>query len=182
MGVDELQALVERARSLDPEAWELLYRRVHDQLFGYARRRVGNPEAAEDCVSETLTRAIARIERFTWAGAGFEAWLYGILRNVVREAWRAQARGSWEADLPIAVSNETPLDEVIAGEEAIAVRDAFARLTADEQEVLELRVVAGLSAQEVAAVQGRRAGAVRMAQHRAIGRLRSLLSEVRTDG
>jgi Sigma-70, region 4 len=56
-----------------------------------------------------------------------------------------------------------------SGEEAVSVRRAFARLTTEEQEALELRVIAGLSAQEVAAVQGRRSGAVRMAQHRAIG-------------
>ncbi len=58
------------------------------------------------------------------------------------------------------------------------MRRAFGRLTDDEQELLELRVVGGLSADEVGEVIGKRAGAVRMAQARALSRLRSLLEEV----
>ena len=54
-----------------------------------------------------------------------------------------------------------------------------AACTDDEQELLELRVVGRLSAEEVGEVIGKRAGAVRMAQARALSRLRSLLEEVR---
>ena len=61
------------------------------------------------------------------------------------------------------------------------MRRAFGRLRAEDQELLELRVVAGLSAEQVAAVQGRRAGAVRMAQSRALSRLRELLAEATSD-
>ena len=58
------------------------------------------------------------------------------------------------------------------------MRRAFGRLTDDEQELLELRVVGRLSAEEVGEVIGKRPGAVRMAQARALSRLRSLLEEV----
>ena len=55
------------------------------KLFGFARRRLFDDRAAEDAVSETMTRALDNIERFTWQGGGFDAWLYGIARNVVHE-------------------------------------------------------------------------------------------------
>ena len=58
------------------------------------------------------------------------------------------------------------------------MRQAFARLSDADRELLELRVVAGLSAEEAAAVLGRRPGAVRMAQSRALTRLRRHLGEV----
>ncbi|MBV9285708.1 MAG: hypothetical protein JO176_13890, partial [Acidimicrobiia bacterium] len=62
-------------------------------------------------------------------------------------------------------------------EEAAAVRKAFGRLADGDRELLELRVVGGLSAEETAEALGRRPGAVRMAQSRALGRLRRLLVE-----
>ena len=63
----------------------------------------------------------------------------------------------------------SPLDQVLNDEEAAAVRIAFARLDPAEQELLELRVVSRLSAEEVASVIGKRPGAVRTAQSRAEG-------------
>ena len=59
----------------------------------------------------------------------------------------------------------------------MAVRAAFDRLARHEQEVLELRLVQGLSAEGVGEVLGRGAGAVRMAQSRAVGRLRTFYEE-----
>ncbi|MFT3767472.1 MAG: sigma factor-like helix-turn-helix DNA-binding protein [Minicystis sp.] len=66
---------------------------------------------------------------------------------------------------------------LLGAEASSAVRAAFHRLSAFDQEVLELRVVAGLSSDEVAAVLGKKSGAVRMAQARALERLRELLEQ-----
>jgi RNA polymerase sigma-70 factor (ECF subfamily) len=178
VGDDVTRDLVDRARSFDPDAWEALYRRAYDVLFGYAFRRLRSIEAAEDAVSETMTRAMNSIDRYEWNGQNPDAWLVGIMRNVVLEAYRSTARDGRAVELPVAVADAPAIDLVIADEDAAEVRHAFAKLTADEQEVLELRVVAGLSADEVGEALQRRPGTVRMAQHRAIGRLRSLLPGV----
>ena len=174
-------ALVERARGGDPAAWEALYRSVYPRLLAYAGRRL-DPEAARDAVSEAMARAVARIERFAWSGdgGGFDAWLFAILRHVVIDAQRASAlRASAGADEPdeAPTSAPDPLDCLLGAEASRRVRDAFERLGAFDQEVLELRVVAGLSSDEVASVVGKRPGAVRMAQARALERLRDLLEE-----
>ena len=91
--VDDLQALVARAQQNDADAWEALYRRAYPGLLGYARRRLPSREEADDAVSETFARAYSRIAGFEWAGAGFNAWLFGIIRNVVLEAQRRNRRG-----------------------------------------------------------------------------------------
>ena len=177
----DTQGLVNRARALDADAWAALYEQVYGGLYRYARRRLPSDHAADDAVSETMTRAIDRIDRYSWQGAGFQAWLYGILRNVVHEHRRTTARLVVHDELPMLVPvptlDDTPVDNVVADEEAVAVRRAFGRLRSEDQELLELRVVAGLSAQDVAEVQGRKPGAVRMAQKRALGRLRELMDE-----
>ena len=71
-------------------------------------------------------------------------------------------------------------DGLIADEEALVVRAAFARLSSQDQELLHLRVVAGFTAEQVGAVVGKRAGAIRTAQARALERLRRLLAEAET--
>lgn len=175
----ELKILVSRATAGDADAWEALYRRAYPRLFGYTRRRLRSNHEADDAVSETMLRALNRIAVFTWQGAGFDAWLYGIARNVVQEAHRHSGRDSSNAD---PADTETtaagPLEDLVGREQCAHVRTAFGRLSAEDQEVLELRVVAGLSADGAGEVLGRRPGAVRMAQSRALGRFRSYFEEV----
>ncbi len=175
-GLDELRTLVERARESDPDAWEKLYVRSYPRLYGYARRRVLSHEEAADAVSEAFTRAYAGIERFKWRGGGFDAWMYRILRNVLLETHRRGLRRSvsW---FELAGEEPNPMDHVLANEEGAALRAAFARLAPEDREILELRVVWGLDASEVARIVRKRAGAVRMAQSRALARLRALMLE-----
>jgi RNA polymerase sigma-70 factor (ECF subfamily) len=182
-----LDALVDAARRGDAGAWEALYRRAHPRLLAYARRRLPSDDAARDAVSETMARAVRSIGRYRGEGGGFDAWLSGIVRHVVLDAQRSARRRGGSATVSVSLSavvpevaslDPGPEDVLVGSFEASAVRSAFARLSAADQELLELRVVLGLSSDEVAAVLGKRAGAVRMAQARALERLRSLLSPV----
>jgi RNA polymerase sigma-70 factor, ECF subfamily len=172
------EVLVERARNSDPDAWERLYRDAYPGLLAYARRRLWGRDLADDAVSEAFARAYQRIGRFQWRDAGFNAWLYGILRNVVSEMSRRYRREYGEDHLRwVADPAVEPVEAVILDEEAAAMRAAFSRLSAEDQEVLELRVVGGLDSGEAAALLGKRPGAVRMAQSRALERLRVLMRQ-----
>ncbi len=175
-GLDELRALVERARESDPDAWEELYVRSYPRLHDYARRRLPTREEADDAVSEAFARAYAGIQRFRWRGAGFDGWMYGILRNVILESHRERVRPPMQWFDP-AGEEPGPIEYVLAREEGSELRAAFARLGAEEREILELRVVGGLDAKQAGKVLGKRPGAVRMAQSRALTRLRTLMLE-----
>lgn len=179
MGVIEpdVRELVRRAQASDPDAWEALYRRAYPGLFAYARRRVACWAEADDAVGETFARAYDAIGRFEWRGSGIDGWMFGILRNVVLEANRQATRRAIPTRLD-GHAPDDPLERVLGDEETAAMRVAFGRLPPDDQEVLELRVIGGLDADAVAAVIGKRPGAVRMAQHRALVRLRASLEEV----
>ena len=178
-----LRRVVQRAVQADPDAWERLYRRSYSRLFAYARRRVPTDAAADDAVAETMLRALARIATFTWQGAGFDAWLYGILRNVVLESLRQNGRATSEVLVPDHEEHDTTtmLEALVQRDRHDEVRTAFAQLSSDDQEILEMRVVAGLSAAGVAEATGSTAGAVRMAQSRALQRLRVHYEAVQHD-
>jgi RNA polymerase sigma-70 factor (ECF subfamily) len=144
---------------------------VGSALIAYARRRLPKDEA-DDAVSETFLRAVRRIDDFRWRGAGFDAWLYGILRNVVYEMIRRRRPDDGDRLGAVAGAEDDPLEHAVHLDEAAMLRAAFVRLGPDDQELLELRVVAGLDTSQMAKVLGKRPGAVRMAQSRALARLR----------
>ncbi len=170
----DLPGLVALAKQGDHDAWRVLYERAYPGLMAFASRRLDH-DRARDAVAETMARAVGNIDKFTWQGVGFDSWLFGILRHVVSDAHRSHAREQQRDERRTAVTQLSPLDHVLHDEEAAKVRDAFARLQASDRELLELRVVAGLSCEEVAATLGKRAGSVRMAQSRALQRLRKQL-------
>lgn len=171
---DELAGVVERVKRADPDAWESLYRHSYPRMHAYARMRLPSGETADDAVSEAMARGIAAIGRFGGTNEDLTAWLFGILRNVVREQYRRVRHiDPNDRDLSDVVSlTPGPEAAFVAEAEASEVRKAFGLLDAEEREVLELRVVAGLDAVAVGEVLGKRPGAVRMAQSRALGRLR----------
>ena len=72
---------------------------------------------------------------------------------------------------------EQPEARLVARERAATVRAAFERLEPRDRELLELRVIGGLDATAVAQIVGKRPGAVRMAQERALSNLGAMLGE-----
>lgn len=62
------------------------------------------------------------------------------------------------------------------------VRRALLRLTEDQQEVLVLKFLEGMSNEEIARIMGKPQGAIKSLQHRGLNTLRTLLSpELRRD-
>jgi RNA polymerase sigma-70 factor (ECF subfamily) len=133
--------------------------------------------AAEDVVNEAMARAVAGIGRFRWEAAGFDAWVFGILRRVCSEHHRRRARDGRRLHFDYASPGIEPGEDVELAEDHSRVREAFGRLSRAEQELLELRLIARLSAEDTAAVLGRSPGAIRTAQSRALANLRKLMDE-----
>ncbi len=176
MDTHEQRRLVERAQAGDADAWERLYRAVYSRLRAYAAHH-GGLGVADDLVSETMSRAVAGVGKFEWLSAGFDAWLVGILRRVCAEHHRRNGHRWRFSPLRPVVGERQPGEDLELAEDHAEVRRAFERLKPAEREVLELRVIADLSAEDVAAVLGKTAGTVRTAQSRALAHLRQLMDQ-----
>ena len=89
---NSLRLLVRKAQRGDEHAWDVLFRRSYPKLLAYASRRLPTSELAKDAAGETMTRAVAGIDRLRFERGGFDAWMYGIARHVVldtqRTLWR----------------------------------------------------------------------------------------------
>lgn len=169
-----------RAARADLAAFAPLYDRYHDAVYGYCLRRLGSREGAGDATSQTFTRAMTAIARFH--GGSFRAWLFAIARNVVIDAvrrYRPVLPLDGAGDLPD--RDPSPEQQAVASDQRRQLADALARLTAEQRDVVELRM-AGLTGPEIATALGLSLGAVKSLQFRAYGRLRTLLADLDRTG
>lgn len=165
------------AQAGDEEAFACLFRGVQPALLGYLR--VIAADAAEDVASETWLQVVTGLGRFRGDEAAFRAWVFTIARHRAIDAGRARAR---RRTIPLD-QNELPQgpnapDAGEAAMEAISTQAVVALLAAlpkDQAEIILLRVVAGLSNQDVGRLVGKSPGAVRVAAHRGLRRLAALV-------
>ena len=174
---DEDANLAVRAGKGEPAAFGALYDRYVDQVYRYVFYRVRNDAEAEDLTSEVFMRAMKAIPRYEPRQA-FLAWLYRIARNaVIDRARRARTQVSFEDALahPNADQVVEPDAGLLALSDSKIVREAMARLTPLQQEVIVLRYMEGYSTAEIAVLVGKREGTVRGIQFRALSALRELI-------
>jgi RNA polymerase sigma-70 factor (ECF subfamily) len=172
-------ALVTAAGTGDRVAWEVLYRRLYPLLRAYVARRV-DASHVDDTVSETMMRAVRSIDSYHPGPAGFDGWMFGIARRVCADYHRRVARlrrqdGAAAGMAEVVEQGRAPGDPAAAADDREELRRAFELLPPNDQRVLALRVIAGLSVEQAASVLEKAPGAVRTAQSRALGRLRQLI-------
>jgi len=163
-------------RQLDPHALAALHDQHFPELFRYARYRLGDADAAEDAASETFVRLLEALQRGRGPRSSPRGWLFGTLRHIVDDHYRAAYARGFEAD-PVDADDGTPDAAVEAGEEHGAIRRAMRFLTSEQQHVLTLRFGGGYSLEETAKMMGRKANAIKALQFRALQALRRHLTE-----
>lgn len=159
---------------------EAAFRAVHPDLVAYLRVVVGS--SAEDVASQTWVDALAAADRFSGDADDLRRWLFTTAR---RRAIDHRRRWWQRRVTPLPPDQFEPAaaaaDETEDREATRWALSQIARLQADQSEVVLLRVVAGFTADDVAAITGRTATAVRVIQHRALRRLARELGDLRGD-
>jgi RNA polymerase sigma-70 factor (sigma-E family) len=143
-----------------------------DVVFRATLAAGGDRQVAEDAVAEAFTRAYARWAQVR-AHPNPTAWVIRVALNAQRSWWRRVRREVLGA-MPGADPAVTDTDPV-SGE----VRAAVAALPRRQREVVALRVIADLSAEETADVLGISPGTVGVHLHRALAALRATLPSPR---
>jgi len=169
-----------RAKRHDPEAFAALYDKYVNKIYHYIYYKVGSVAEAEDLTAQVFLRAWEAIGSYEWRDHPFSAWLFRIARNLVVDYHRAR-REMVPLDEPEhrvpswAVSEAPPPDDVLQDYLTIEkLRKALSRLTQEQQEVIILRFLEGYSTAEVAAIMGKREGAIRGLQFRGLSALREI--------
>ena len=171
---EHTRQLVEQARQGDKDAFGELYRHHHGSVYRLARFYLG-PDAADDAAAETFLRAWNGLPRYTWTGAPFVSWLYGIARNVVFDQMRVRKRTEARADVP-----DRPHDHLPNTIDRLDLAMAMDQLPDEQRQVIEMKFLIGLPNAAVAEALGKTVGAVNAQQWRALGNLRRIIGETRS--
>jgi RNA polymerase sigma factor (sigma-70 family) len=159
----------------EPDAFGVIFERHFDAIHRYVARRLGTA-LADDLAAAVFAEAFAGRARFLRDRDDARPWLYGIATNLIsryhrreRAAWRAYARHGVD---PLGVDAEPRLDEV-------AVARALGRIAKADRDAVLLMVWADLTYEEIAGALAIPVGTVRSRIHRARGRLRIELENLR---
>ncbi len=163
---------IAKAKSGDQQAFGQLYESVALELYRVALYTLGNPQDAEDAVSETFLEA--------WKGIGglreeesFRPWIFRILSVRCKRKIGRYVKERGNIDLE---------DYVESGEEDQSARraevlEALNRLTAEEREIVVLSVLEGYTMREIAQIKEMPQGTVSSKLHRTLKKLRQMLHD-----
>jgi RNA polymerase sigma factor (sigma-70 family) len=168
---------VRAARSGDAVAWSQLYADVVPILIAYLRaQRLRDPE---DVAGEVLLEVVRDLHRFTGDRQHFRSWVLAIAHHRLLDARRREQRRPSVPTAPHELgptfAPDDPEADALATVGFGALEPAMQTLTDDQRAVLLLRVIGDLSIAEVARITGKRSGAVKQLQRRAVEAMRRAL-------
>jgi RNA polymerase sigma-70 factor (ECF subfamily) len=177
---ERLDAVVAEAVAGNRDALREVLETIRPIVVRYCRARIGATErsglSADDVAQEVCLAAITALPRYKDQGRPFLAFVYGIAAHKIADAHRAASRNRSEPTdvVPERFSSEAgPEQLAINAESSERMTKLLGILPEKQREILILRVVVGMSAEETAEAVGSTAGAVRVAQHRALARLKA---------
>jgi len=172
------EGLLGAARAGAEWAWSDLYRSLAPKVRGYAvAQGVSDPDGV---VGDVFLQVARNLASFNGDEAGFRSWVFTIaFRRIVDERRRTGRRLEDPTDrIPDSGTDAPAAEDVALGRMASeSMTQALALLTTEQRQVLGLRILADLSVDEVAVIIGKRPGAVKALQRRAIATLRRNLDE-----
>lgn len=175
---EDFAAQLAAAQGGNEDAFAVLWRDANPALLRYLR--VVASDNAEDIAAETWVHVVRGLPKFVGDEAAWRAWLFTTARRRMLDQARLRKRHPAEplgemnaADVPVAAGAEQVAMDNIATEWAMSLLN---QLPEQQAEVILLRVVGGLDTDVVAEMLGRTPGAVRVAAHRGLRKLATLLS------
>ncbi len=176
---DRQSELVLLAKAGDAEAFGHLYEAYLDRIYRYIYFRVTDEQTAEDLISQVFMKAWENLGRYQPSGRPFIAWLYTIAHNTVIDHYRTRKETiAIENTVSLASDAPSPHEQVELHFEADNLRAALHTLTPEQQQVVVLKFLAGMTTDEIASQLMKSAGAVRALQMRA---LQALAKQMLTD-
>lgn len=176
----DMARMAKRAQR-DDATLNLLMREVRTVSIRYCRARLGTypggGQLAEDVAQEICMAVLQALPDYDHRGVPFEAFVYAIGSRKVADAQRSMSRSRLVLvdEMPDEIDDKPgPEQQAVRAHEYDEAIGLIGNLPETLREVLVLRVALGLSAERTGDTLGMSPGAVRVAQHRALKKLRSM--------
>jgi RNA polymerase sigma-70 factor, ECF subfamily len=179
-----VQKLLIRAADGEEQAWREIVDRYTTRVFGLLRAQCGDGDLAEEITQMTFCRIAAKIGSYSEAGK-FEAWLFRIAMNILRDEMRRRQRHATptedQALIGLVGEGAGPGEPRADAQELAALRNAVSQLSDAEQQVIHLRHYGELSFKQIAEMTDQPIGTVLARHHRALKKLHEMLGGAMTD-
>ena len=171
--------LVLQAQAGNAEAFGQLYDAYMERIYRFVYFRVEDQQTAEDITSQVFLRAWNNLDRFRLGRTPYLAWLYTIAHNAVIDHYRTRKVTAALEDVRLSQPDysEAVENNIDFAVEMKTIKEALQTLTDDQQQVLTLKFIEGMSNDEIARHLGKREGAVRALQMRGLRALAKQLEE-----
>jgi RNA polymerase sigma-70 factor (ECF subfamily) len=172
---------LQRAASGDENAWRVIVDAYSKRVFGLIRAQCGSVDLAEEITQSTFCTIVTKIESYTEQGK-FEAWLFRIAMNRLRDEMRRRKRQAtpMEDETLTGLAGLTE-EDADRGDEIEARRGsldrALSQLSPADRRIIHLRHFAELSFKQIAELLEQPLGTVLARQHRALKKLRDLMTD-----
>ena len=156
-----------------------LFERHHRRLYHTFVRLVGDRAASEDLVQEVFVRMLRYRDTFR-SDAEFGPWMFTLARNVAHDHRQSRKRLRLVDDEPqeAATDEPAPATRLEQDERRRTLDRALASLPPDRREVLALARFSELPYEQIGAIVGTTAGAVKIRVHRALNDLRAAYLDI----
>jgi RNA polymerase sigma-70 factor (ECF subfamily) len=162
-------ALARRAIRGDEEAFARLYDGYVERVYRFVYFRVSDETVTEDLVAQVFLKAWQSLDRYKVSSAPFISWLYTIARNLVIDHYRSKRETvPLEEAVALPSDMQSPDEEVQLHFDLEAMRDSLQALSADQQQVLILKYIAGLPNPDIAKIMNKNEGTIRGLQMRGL--------------
>jgi len=199
-----IEQVLRQAAKGDAQAWRLLVEQYSPRVYGLLVNQCRDKELAEELTQAAFVKVVRKINHsqggYKEIGR-FDAWLFRIAMNGLRDEMRRRKRharptdmgpaaasgrdeqtGSWSVAQQSIVSggpnpSVDPAEQVVKDEQVQQLQAAIQQLSPADQEIIHLRHSAGLSFAEIAETLEQPLGTVLSRGHRALGKLKKLMTQ-----
>ncbi len=145
--------LVTRARGGDRDAFRLLVERYQGRAYAIALSVTGDRDEALEVVQDAFLKAFRTLESFR-GESGFYTWFYRIVMNLAIDARRRERPVPLEAPDRLGDPRASdPAEQTYRSQLRAAISAAIRALPPEQQAVIVLREIEGLSYAEIAEVE-----------------------------
>jgi len=171
--------LVLQAQAGNSEAFGQLYDAYMERIYRFVYFRVEDQQTAEDITSQVFLKAWSNLDRFSFNRTPYLAWLYTIAHNAVIDHYRTRKVTAALDDVQLSQQDHAEVveNEIDLTAEMKSIKEALQTLTDDQQKVLTLKFIEGMSNTEIARHLSKREGAIRALQMRGLQALAKQLEE-----
>jgi RNA polymerase sigma-70 factor, ECF subfamily len=173
------QTALDGAQNLNSKSISAIYDKYFPDVYRYVRYRLNDQYIAEDITGDVFVRLLQALQNKRGPRSNLKAWLLATASHIVTDHIRRSYRRPTEV-LPEDVIDPASLpgEEYDKQEQVRNFRQAFSRLTPDQQHVLSLRFGDGYSLEETASVMKKNVNAVKALQFRALATLQRNIGDV----